>query len=222
MLSSDISIHGFFISLPYRDKSLFQITLIIIEKRSSMESLWDFIFTKRYRKNKNKIGRRRWNKKILWFIIFSTAILISLLCLWSHSLCYFQFHQHRRKRKCGWEEKKLITGRWLSCFIEFSVRLSFFTIMPRVGFWKNHLFYKNWNILINSPIFLINFFNHPDRNLNIFFWNIINFILTSKHNQIDSSPQYTCMYFCCDPPLCFHFLLQHSLSGCFNAQQWIK
>lgn len=107
MLSSDISIHGFFISLPYRDKSLFQITLIIIEKRSSMESLWDFIFTKRYRKNKNKIGRRRWNKKILWFIIFSTAILISLLCLWSHSLCYFQFHQHRRKRKCGWEEKKV-------------------------------------------------------------------------------------------------------------------
>lgn len=47
MLSSDISIHGFFISLPYRDKSLFQITLIIIEKRSSMESLWDFFFLKK-------------------------------------------------------------------------------------------------------------------------------------------------------------------------------
>ena len=56
MLSSDISIHGFFISLPYRDKSLFQITLIIIEKRSSMESLWDFFSQKDTEKIKKSGG----------------------------------------------------------------------------------------------------------------------------------------------------------------------
>lgn len=70
MLSSDISIHGFFISLPYRDKSLFQITLIIIEKRSSMESLWDFIFTKRYRKNKIKSGGEDEIKKYYDLLFF--------------------------------------------------------------------------------------------------------------------------------------------------------